>query len=62
MIASFANEYAGRFVSWIDRVAEEDPARAAALYLDAIEYHVPKLARTEMTGKDGGPVDFNWLK
>ena len=23
---------------------------------------VPDLQATELTGKDGGPVDFNWLK
>jgi hypothetical protein len=25
-------------------------------FADVVEYHVPKLARTELTGKDGGPV------
>lgn len=24
--------------------------------MDVAEFHVPKLARTEITGKDGGPV------
>jgi len=24
--------------------------------MDLLEYHIPKLARTELTGKDGAPV------
>lgn len=35
---------------WIVR---PNPEGAANLYLKAIEYHIPKLARTELTGKDG---------
>jgi len=38
-----------------------DPAKAADLYLRAIEYHIPKLARTELTGKDGGALEVSNL-
>lgn len=37
-------------------VVRPDPERAFSLFQSVIEYHVPKLARTEMTGADGGPV------
>lgn len=61
-IAAFAEGNAGNLAKWIARVAEgtkeraPDPAKAAELYLKAIEYHIPKLGRTELTGKDEGPI------
>ncbi len=63
-IAVFAEGNAHKLQDWLDRVAEgsegnrPDPAKAADLYLRAIEYHIPKLARTEVTGKDGGALEF----
>lgn len=33
-----------------------DPALAFKMVMDIAEYHVPKLARTEITGKDGGAI------
>src|SRR4249920_4174535 len=33
-----------------------NPARAFELFQSVVEYHIPKLARTELTGKDGAPV------
>lgn len=38
---------------------EPDPQKAFELFQSVIEYHVPKLARTELTappGKDGAPL------
>jgi hypothetical protein len=63
-IALIAQDNAGNFARWLNQVAADDPAKAADLYLKAIEYHIPKLARSETTGKDGGPVDhtFRWLE
>jgi hypothetical protein len=63
-IALIAQENAGNFACWLNQVASEDPGKAADLYLKAIEYHIPKLARSEQTGPDGGPVHhtFEWLK
>lgn len=52
-MALFAERNIGELEGWIDRVAKNDPARAADLYLRALEYHVPKLARTEIAN----PVD-----
>jgi hypothetical protein len=66
-IAVFAEGNAHKLQDWLDRIAEgsdgnrPDPAKAADLYLRAIEYHIPKLARTEVTGQDGGPVEVSGI-
>ena len=39
--------------TWLNRVARRDPDKAMDLYLKMLEYHVPKLQRTEVTGLDG---------
>lgn len=63
MIAQVAEQNALKFAEWLQRVAEgdeknrPDPGKAAELYLKAIEYHIPKLARTEVSGTDGGPIE-----
>lgn len=50
-IATFASANVGRMGKWLDQI--DDPAKAMDLYLRALEYHIPKLARAELTGKDG---------
>jgi len=53
-IALIAQDNAGNFARWLNEVASEDPGKAADLYLKAIEYHIPKLARSEVSGLNGG--------
>ena len=55
-IAKMAELNAPRFAMWLDQVAAKSPEKACDIYLRAIEYHIPKLARTEVTGQDGQPV------
>ena len=56
-IARLVDENSERMQEWLDRIAEEEgPLRAWQCMTDVIEYHIPKLARTEVTGKDGGEV------
>ena len=63
-IALFVDSNAHRLTGWLDQVANGDPEKdikpnpikAFELFQSVVEYHVPKLARTELTGKDGGPV------
>ena len=55
-IARMADENAENFVGWLNQVAASNPEKACDIYLKAIEYHIPKLARTEVTGNDNGPV------
>ena len=63
-IAMFVDGNAHRLTEWLDRVANGDedtkpnPAKAFELFQSVVEYHVPKLARTELTGKDDGPVEM----
>jgi len=62
-IALIAQRNVVNFENWLNQVATEDPGKAAELYLKAIEYHIPKLARTEQTGPNGGAIHhtFEWL-
>jgi len=63
-IARMAEENAENFNLWLSQVAASSPEKACDIYLKAIEYHIPKLARTEVTGKDEGPINigFSWIK
>lgn len=48
-----------KMAGWLDQVAATDPAKAFDLALKAAEYHIPKLARTEHVGENGGPVQHS---
>lgn len=37
-------------------ITPPNPEKAAAMFNNVIEYHVPKLARSEVTGAGGGPI------
>lgn len=56
-IATFAAANVDSMGEWLAEI--EDPAKRLDLYLRALEYHIPKLARQEHTGKDGGPFVVN---
>jgi hypothetical protein len=47
-IAIFGQENVHRLQEWLDRIACEDPGKAADLYVRLLEYHVPRLARSEI--------------
>lgn len=63
-IAAFVDANAHKLEGWLKAIAEGDPAndvkpnpvKAFELFQSVIEYHVPKLNRTEVTGANGGPV------
>jgi hypothetical protein len=56
-IARFVDGNADRLQEWLDEIANKDGPKAAfTCFTDLLEYHVPKLARHEHTGKDGGPM------
>lgn len=57
-IAALAEQNIGRVQEWLDRIATRNPAKAAELYLRLLEYHVPRLARTELANPDGSPINF----
>ncbi len=63
-IANLLERNAGNMDRWLNEVAAEDPYKALDLMNKLSEYHIPKLARTEVTGADGGPQQHmvTWQK
>lgn len=55
-IARFVDCNTERLQGWLDAIAADSPEKAFNCVKDLIEYHVPKLARTEHTGADGGAI------
>ena len=54
-IARLVDNNADRIQGWLDQIEAEQGAKAAlTCFIDLIEYHVPKLARTELTGGGEG--------
>ena len=66
-VALLAENNVSKLEQWLEDTAngdpengvKPDPGKAAMLLLQAMEYHIPKLARTEHTGGDGGPIDHS---
>lgn len=61
-IALFVDGNAHRLEGWLDKIAADPkhgPKVALDSFMSVVEYHVPKLARTEVTGKDGGAVEHS---
>ena len=52
-IADFVEGNVDRLNGWLERIAEDNPLAAFDRFMSVVEYHIPKLARTEITGKDG---------
>jgi len=58
-IARFVDGNAPRLQAWLDEIAIKDgPAAAFRCFADIVEYHVPKLARTEVVGPGGTPLQL----
>lgn len=58
-IARFVDGNTDRLQGWLDDIAADErhgPREAFRCLMDVMEYHVPKLARTEHTGEGGGAV------
>jgi hypothetical protein len=56
-IARLVDGNVERMQEWLDQIAEQEGPMAAWRCLnDVIEYHIPKLARTELVGDGGGPL------
>lgn len=57
-LTRFTDDNADRLQGWLDEIAERDgPQAAFKCFSDLIEYSMPKLARTELTGRDGAPME-----
>ena len=58
-IAQFVDGNAHRLEQWLDDIAAEEGSKSAFLcFSTMLEYHVPKLARTEHTGANDGPIEL----
>ena len=63
-IALFVDGNAHRLTDWLNAVANGDPendakpnpAKAFELFQSVVEYHIPKLARSEHVGEGGGAI------
>lgn len=53
--ALIAKRNALRAEEWL--LSIENPEKRLALFLDLCEYHVPRIARIEHTGENGGPME-----
>jgi hypothetical protein len=59
-IGRFVDGNADRLNGWLDEIyAADGPKAAFNCFADLLEYHVPKLARTELTGPGGGALQVN---
>ena len=58
-IAVFAEGNVDRLQEWLDAIATEDPAKAVDVYIKLLEYHVPKLSRSDDTLSFSTEKDFN---
>ena len=58
-IARFVDGNCDRLQAWLDEIHEKDGAQAAfKCFADLLEYHVPKLSRSEHTGADGKDLNM----
>ena len=63
-IARFVDGNADRLQGWLDEIHAEKGAEAAfECFASLLEYHVPKLARHEVTGQNGDKlkVEISWM-
>jgi hypothetical protein len=63
-IALFVDGNAERLQGWLDQIAEDKgPQAAFDCFTSLLEYHVPKLARHELTGQNGDKikVQVSWM-
>lgn len=58
-IAKFVDDNAERLQEWLDEIAQDDPQAAFDSLMKVVEYHVPKLQRTELQPLDdkGDPTE-----
>lgn len=55
-IASFVDGNADRLTGWLDQIAVSDPKDAFNCFMSVVEYHIPKLARSEHIGDPEKPI------
>lgn len=61
-VAMIAQNLAPEVEGWIRKGARKNPLGAANLLATLLEYHIPKLSRTEMTGLNGKPLEVSIVR
>ena len=58
-IAMFVDGNAHRLEGWLDKIATDNPKQAFDCFMSVVEYHIPKLMRSENQNLDskGEPTD-----
>lgn len=51
-IARFVDGNTSRLEGWLERIAEDDPKGAFICLMNVMEYHLPKIQRTEIQALD----------
>ena len=59
-IAAFVDGNVDRLNGWLDQIAERDPKDAFNCFMSVVEYHIPKLARTELAPPEGKKMTMTW--
>ncbi len=59
-VALFVEGNVEKLDGWLEKIAENDPKDAFNCFMSVVEYHIPKLARSELTGKDGKDLKISW--
>lgn len=58
-IARFVDGNSPKLQGWLEEIAKTDGAKVAfQCFMDVVEYHVPKLARTEVYTPDGSALNI----
>lgn len=58
-IAGFVDGNVDRLVGWLDRIADDSPKDAFNCFMSVVEYHIPKLARSEFVGDKKNPIELH---
>lgn len=59
-IARFVDGNSHKLAEWLETIEKEQGALAAfKCFTEVVEYHVPKLARTEHSGPDGKEIPLS---
>lgn len=61
-IARFVDGNVERLNGWLDAIADENPKDAFNCFMSVVDYHIPRLARSEHTGLNGGPIETRNLQ
>lgn len=63
VVTQFLDQNLDKMQKWLDQIEEQEGPLEAFKRLEAIlEYSIPKLQRTEVTGKDGGALNINIIR